>query len=55
MLRWEIQDVRTKRAIAWGEAKSEKACKQAIDKTLKRDLSMLNPARLIFEIKSPEG
>lgn len=55
MLRWEIRRVGSKGPIAWGDAKTEAACKRAIETTLRRDLSMLNPDRLVFEIKSPEG
>jgi len=55
MLRWEIRREGSKGPIAWGEAKTERACQKAIDTTLRRDLHMLNPERLVFEIKTAEG
>lgn len=55
MKRWEIRRVGSKRPIVWGTGKTERACLRAIERTLIRDLSMLNPDRLECEIKDTEG
>lgn len=49
-LRWEIRRQDSKSPIAWGTAETTKACEKAIAATMKRDLFMLNPERLVCEI-----